>query len=131
MTKTEKEKYKRWLRLLWILVAQGSICILFALPARADQFRISHYCACEKCCGKSDGITASGKKVQEGHTIACNWLKFGTKVKIGSKTYVVEDRGAKSIFGTIKNPKKAIDIYCASHREALNKGVYYAKVEIL
>ena len=33
-------------------------------------FKLTAYCACEKCCGKSDGITASGTKATEGRTIA-------------------------------------------------------------
>ena len=102
-----------------------------AMPVKAEQWKITNYCACSRCCGKyADGHFASGKKVYEGG-VACNWLKFGTKVKIGDKVYTVEDRGAKSIFGTKDNHIKALDIYCASHKEALKKGVYYAEVEIL
>jgi 3D (Asp-Asp-Asp) domain-containing protein len=63
--------------------------------------------------------------------VACNWLPFGTKVLIGSKLYTVEDRGAKSIFGTKNDHKKAIDIYFESHEEALEFGVQRLKVEIL
>lgn len=33
-------------------------------------FKLTAYCACEKCCGKSDGITASGTKATAGRTIA-------------------------------------------------------------
>jgi len=116
---------KLFLSTLLAILYFYSVC-----QAAPELWRISHYCACEKCCGKSDGITASGKKVQECHTVACNWLAFGTKVKIGNKVYIVEDRGAKSIFGSKSNHKKAIDIYCSSHKEALQKGIYYAEVEL-
>lgn len=98
----------------------------------APEWRISHYCSCQKCCGKySDGKFASNKPCYVGG-VACNWLPFGTKIKIDGKLYTVEDRGAKSIFGTKKNPKYAIDVYCASHVAALRNGVYYTKnVEVL
>ena len=114
----------------WWVMSIGLIIICLCGVCKADEpglWRISHYCACQKCCGKSDGIMASGKKVYPG-AIACNWLPFGTKVVINDKTYIVEDRGAKSIFGSKNNHKKAIDIYCNSHKEALRKGVYYAEV---
>lgn len=109
------------------------ILILFIplyLQAEPQLWRISHYCSCEKCCGKSDAIMASGKKVYIG-AVACNWFKFGTKLEIEGKVYIVEDRGAKSIFGTKKHPKLAIDIYCPTHQEALNKGIQYKEVKIL
>lgn len=35
------------------------------------KFKITHYCACTKCCGtNAKGITASGKQVEENKTIA-------------------------------------------------------------
>ena len=33
-------------------------------------FQITYYCACEICCNKADGITATGTPVVEGQTIA-------------------------------------------------------------
>lgn len=87
------------------------------------KFVITYYCACEKCCGKSDGITASGTKVKAGRTIAADSsIPFGTKLKIGNKSgYVVEDRG-----GAITG--KHIDIYCSNHNLALKKGKQTKKV---
>lgn len=75
------------------------------------------YCPCRKCCGKSDGITASGTKATAGRTIAADTSKlpFGTKVYINGHEYVVEDRG-----GAIKGNK--IDIFFSSHAEALKYG---------
>ncbi len=94
-------------------------------------FKLTAYCSCVKCCGKSDGITASGKPAKYGY-IACNWLKFGTKVRIeGLGIFVVMDRGAKSQFGDKKNHIKHLDIWFAKHSEARKFGVRYAKVEIL
>lgn len=111
-----------------------TLCALASCePAHSSEFlgtfRISHYCHCSKCCGKSDGIMASGKKVYPG-AVALNWLPFGTKLKITGipGIFTVEDNGAVSIFGSKKNPKKALDIYVQSHSDALKHGVFYAEV---
>lgn len=62
------------------------------------------YTASIRECGKDDAITASGTHATEGRTIACDFLKFGTKVKIDGIIYYVEDR-----FGG--NYQNKIDIY--------------------
>ena len=87
------------------------------------EFVITHYCPCEKCCGKSDGITASGTKATEGRTIAADpdVLPMGSVVIIDGHTYTVEDVG-----GAIKG--KRIDIFMESHQEALEAGVKVAEV---
>lgn len=93
-------------------------------------FRVTAYCSCEKCCGKwatlnGGGYTASGTKVQEGRTIAVyrKQIPFGTEVHIeGMGTYIAEDTGS-----AIK--ENCIDVYFASHTEALNFGVKYLEVE--
>jgi len=101
----------------------------------AGEYKITFYCSGPCCCGKwADGYFANGEKVDScaTPTIACNWLKFGSRVRIGDTVYTVRDRGAKSIFGTFDAPKKAFDIYCSSHSEAKNKGVIYTNnVEVL
>ena len=87
------------------------------------EYKLTAYCACEKCCGKCDGITASGVKAKEGVTIAADTrvLPFGTKVCIDGHEYIVQDRG-----GAIKGNK--IDIYFDNHQEALNFGVQYKEI---
>ena len=86
---------------------------------------ITHYCACTKCCGKSDGITATGTKATANKTIAVDpkVIPLGSEVLIDGQAYIAEDVG-----GAIKGNR--IDIYCDSHQEALNRGkikreVYY------
>ena len=80
-------------------------------------FTLTYYCACTKCCGKTDGITAWGTKATAGRTIATSSkYAFGTKLVINGHTYVVEDRG-----GAIQGNK--IDVYVDSHSEALKLGV--------
>lgn len=91
-----------------------------------EEYVITAYCPCEKCCGKSDGITASGEKAIEGVTVAADTdvLPFGTKVIIDGNTYTVQDRG-----GAIKGNR--IDLYFDSHQEALNFGRQTKEVTIL
>ena len=122
------------LSLAWVVCGVSVFFLLSGCsPAIASQeyFKITAYCACVKCCGKSDGITASGKHAKANHTIACNWLKFGTRVLINGKTFVVEDRGGRSQFGSKKNPIKHIDVFFNNHSEALRFGVQQLKTEIL
>lgn len=92
-----------------------------------ELYTITAYCPCAKCCGKSNGITASGVKAVEGVTIAVDTkvLPFGTKVYIeGIGERIVQDRG-----GAIKGNR--IDLYFDSHQAALNFGRQTKKVTIL
>jgi 3D (Asp-Asp-Asp) domain-containing protein len=121
---------------LWIIPAViAMLLIIFVVMALAQcpapaEWKITAYCACSHCCGKSDGITASGKKAQYGY-VACNWLPFGTKVMIvGLGEFTVMDRGAKSLFGSKKNHIKHLDVYMPTHKQAKIFGVRYAKVEV-
>lgn len=83
--------------------------------------RITFYCPCSRCCGKSDGITASGVKATANHTVAAS-LPFGTRLMIDGQEYVVEDRGVSGM---------CVDIYVDSHEEALQRGLYYTNVFII
>lgn len=87
------------------------------LPDGRFTINASAYTAAADECGKSDGITASGVKVQEKRTIACpQKFPFGAKIEIeGFGTYVCEDRG-----GAIKGNK--IDIYVETKAEAFQFG---------
>ena len=87
-------------------------------------FKVTAYCSCAKCCGKTTGITASGTKATAGRTVAASGqFAFGTKLNIAGHTYTVEDRG-----GAIQGNK--IDIYMNSHAEALAWGVRYLPVTV-
>lgn len=85
-------------------------------------FKLTAYCACSKCCGKSDGITASGTKATQGRTVAMGGVPLGTKISINGKTYVVEDRG--TVYGHV-------DIFFNSHSAALQFGKRYADVYLV
>ena len=89
----------------------------FILPNGSFVVNASAYTAAADECGKSDGITASGVKVQANRTLACpKAYKFGTKIEIdGMGTFVCEDRG-----GAIK--ANHFDIYMPTKQEAFAFG---------
>ena len=86
-------------------------------------FNTSAYCSCMKCCGKTNGITASGAKATQWYTVAAgNGYKIGTiiyipalKDKPNGGWFIVQDRG-----GAISNSK--LDIYMNSHSGAIQYG---------
>lgn len=92
---------------------------------KTGKYKITFYCPCSKCCGKSDGITASGTKATAKRTVAApKSFAFGTQIHIeGLGSYVVEDRG-----GSIKGNR--LDVFVDSHEEALRLGVQYKDVEV-
>ena len=93
---------------------------------KLGNFTITYYCACEICCDKADGITATGTRVVEGQTIAVdpNVIPYGTKVIIGGHVFTAEDCG-----GAIK--QNHIDIYVNNHATALALGVANADVYLV
>lgn len=85
-------------------------------PALIGYYKLTAYCSCSKCCGKNGGtVTRYGTTPTVGRTVACNSLEAGTKVMIYNHVYTVEDTG------NMKD--NVIDIYMASHTEALEFGV--------
>lgn len=90
-----------------------------------ETYKITAYCSCSKCCGKTTGRTASGTQATAGRTVAAPAkFAFGTKLNIGGNIYTVEDRG-----GAIKGNR--IDIYVSSHSAALQWGVRYLPVSVV
>ena len=88
-------------------------------------YKITAYCPCSKCCGKTNGMTASGTKATAGRTVAASSkFAFGTKLNIGGHIYTVEDRG-----GAVNGNK--IDIFVNTHAEALAWGVRYLTVSVV
>jgi 3D (Asp-Asp-Asp) domain-containing protein len=78
---------------------------------------VTAYCACSICCGKSDGITATGTKATQGRTVAVDpsVIPYGSVVIINGHEYIAEDCGG-GIGGT------QIDMFFNSHQDALNWG---------
>lgn len=100
------------------------------------EFTITHYCACSKCCGKSEddpayGITATGTRATEGRTVAVDprVIPYGSEIVVrfadGSEARLIaEDCG-----GAIKGNR--LDVYMDSHEAALVEGVKTAEVYIV
>jgi len=88
-------------------------------------FKISHYCPCVICCGKTDGITSSGTDATANRTIAVDTdiIALGSVIVIQGKLYIAEDVG-----GGIK--VNEIDIFVDSHEHAKELGVIYKEVFI-
>jgi len=94
-------------------------------PEYIGTFTVTHYCPCEICCGKTDGITFTGTQATEGRTVAVDpdVIPLGSTVVIEGQEYIAEDIG-----GAIKGNR--IDRYMDNHQEALNAGVVQAEVWI-
>ena len=86
------------------------------------RFRLTGYWPCVQCCGKSDGITASGTKATAGRTVAMGGVPLGTKLLINGVVYTVEDRGTSY---------SHVDIFFNTHGEALQFGSRYADVYLV
>ena len=78
------------------------------------EFTLTAYCGCSRCCGKSNGKTATGVKAKANHTIAVDpkTIPYGTEVLIDGQKYVAEDCGS-----AVKG--KHIDIFFSTHKEAV------------
>lgn len=91
-------------------------------------YKITAYCACEKCCGKwaelrgCENVYGSiGQILTAGKSIAVDpdVIPYGTKVYIQGNEYTAQDCGVVG---------NTIDIYMNSHEEALEWGVQYIDV---
>ena len=83
-----------------------------------ESYILTAYCPCMKCCGKTDGITATGTQATHGRTIAVDpdIIPYGTEVVIeGMGTFIAEDCG-----GAVQGNK--IDIFFNTHEEAVKFG---------
>ncbi len=94
------------------------------------EMRVTAYCPCPKCCGEySDGVTACGYEIRPGDTFvaADRRYSFGTEMLIpgynDGRAVKVLDRG-----GAIKGNR--LDVFFATHQEALEWGVKYLEVSV-
>lgn len=96
------------------------------------KFKASAYCACRTCCGKSNGITASGTKAAYG-TVAVDpkVIPLGTKLYIEASdgSFIYGECVAADTGGAIKGNR--VDLFFPSHSEALNFGRRTVDVYIL
>ena len=89
-------------------------------------YKLTAYCPCEICTGKTDGITKSGARAVQGRTIAVDpkLLTLGMEVVIDGHVFRAEDTGS-----AIKGSH--IDIFMDSHEQALAFGTRQAEVYLL
>lgn len=85
-------------------------------------FKITHYCSCAACCGKNNGITATGTIATADRTIGVDpeVIPYGSQVVIDGQEYVAEDTG------NIKG--NHIDVFVGTHEEAIARGVLNREV---
>lgn len=90
------------------------------------RYKITGYDTCSRCCGNSNGITASGTQATVGRTCAAGRdLPFGTVIYIeGLGERVVEDRGGAVGSGHI-------DVLCSDHPECYSITGYYDVWEVV
>lgn len=102
-------------------------------PVSLGWYRITAYCACEKCCGewaknRPGGIVygAAGIELKAGVSCAST-LPFGTVVEVeGLGEYIVQDRMASWVIDQFG--ENLIDIYFDDHESACNFGLQYRNV---
>lgn len=89
------------------------------------RFKITGYTpTCTHCCGKSDGIGASGRKIVVGESVAMNrtdMKNFG--LEYGDKIYI-EGIGEREIVDTGCEQGK-VDVACDSHESCFAITGYY------
>lgn len=101
---------------------------LLARATRLDDVTVTHYCTCVECCGKDDGITASGLMATPGVTVAVDpdVIPLGADVLVdygdGEIQYYRADDTGSAVRGN------HIDVCLASHEEAVQAGVTTATV---
>lgn len=87
------------------------------------EYTLTAYCPCTRCCGKDDGITATGTLAAEGRTIAVDprVIPYGSRVLLifpdgTQREYTAEDCGS----GVNGNH---IDVFFSDHQAARVFGV--------
>lgn len=89
---------------------------------------VTHYDCCLKCCGKTDGITASGVQATPGATVAVDpeLIPLGSDVLVDYGDGTIHYYKAEDTGGGVKGSH--IDLCVESHEEALQLGRRVATV---
>lgn len=108
--------------------AQG--CAYLDIGEPLGEFTLTAYCPCAACCGKSDGITATGTTATEGRTIAVDphVIPYGSTVTLYYEDGTVHTYTAEDCGGAIKENR--IDVFFNSHEAARAFGVQSAMVYV-
>lgn len=96
---------------------------------------VTHYCVCERCCGKPPdhpayGITASGARATPGVTAAVDpaVIPLGAEVLADYGDGVLHHYRAEDTGGAVRGSR--IDLCVGSHKEALALGVRTATIYV-
>lgn len=116
--------------------AQSVEDALLARATRIDDVTVTHYCICQKCCGKSPdhpayGITASGRYSTPYVSVAVDpsVIPLGSDVLVDYGDGVIEYYRADDTGSGVGG--KHIDLCVSDHQEARNLGVRTATVYIV
>lgn len=116
--------------------AQSVKDALLAQATRIDNVTVTHYCICQKCCGKSPdhpayGITASGRYATPYVSVAVDpsVIPLGSDVLVDYGDGVIEYYRADDTGSGVGG--KHIDLCVPDHQEARNLGVRTATVYIV
>lgn len=104
---------------------------LLAQATRLDDVTVTHYDPCVKCCGKTDGITATGVPVTPYYTVAVDpeLIPLGSEVLVDYGDGEIHYYRAEDTGGAVRG--KHLDLCVTSHDEALTLGVRQATVWVL
>ncbi len=104
---------------------------LLAQATRLDDVTVTHYDPCVKCCGKTDGITATGVHVTPYYTVAVDpeLIPLGSEVLVDYGDGEIHYYRAEDVGGGVKG--KHLDLCVTNHTEALTLGVRQATVWFL
>ena len=105
-------------------------CAVLDIGELLGEFTLTAYCPCMKCCGKTDGITATGPTAAEGRTIAVDprVIPYGSTVTLYYEDGTVHTYTAEDCGGAIKENR--IDVFFDSHEAARAVGVQKAMVYV-
>lgn len=95
---------------------------LMARATRIDNVTVTHYDCCVECCGKDNGITASGLKATPGVTVAVDpdVIPLGADVLVDYGDGDIKYYRADDVGGAVKG--NHIDLCVSSHQEAVELG---------
>lgn len=98
---------------------------------RLDDVTVTHYDPCVKCCGKTDGITATGVPVTPYYTVAVDpeVIPLGSEVLVDYGDGEIHYYRAEDTGGAVRG--KHLDLCVTNHTEALTLGVRQATVWFL
>lgn len=101
---------------------------LLSQATRLDNVTVTHYDVCLECCGKTDGITASGVRATPGVTVAVDpdIIPLGADVLVDYGDGEIHYYRADDVGGSVKG--NHIDLCVESHEKANILGVKTATV---